>query len=160
MNRALLAAVLVLTSCAQPDPRARTAPDYVARLEPLLHENGFLASEVLGAAASIYNDGAGSDATRRTWVDDIVPLSRHLADQASATSAPAEWADQHAEIVIAWTGRADAYQEIQQAVEDGDRERWKAARKQADDAKVREEEWFRTMNRELAPIGLVLDQFP
>ena len=62
--------------------------------------------------------------------------------------------------MLAWTSRAEAYQEIQLAVEEGDRERWKAARKQADDAKVREEEWFRTMNRELAPIGLVLDQFP
>jgi len=160
MKRVLLAAMLVWTGCAQPDPRARAAPDYVARLEPLLYENGFLATEVLGAAATIYNDGTGSEAIRRSWVDDIVPLSRHLADQASATSPPVEWSDRHAEIILAWTARADAYQEIQQAVADGDRERWKVARKEADDAKVREEEWFRTMNRELAPIGLVLDQFP
>ena len=160
MRNAVLLAMLVVAGCSEPDPRARTAPDYVARLEPLLYENGFLASEVLGAAAVVYNDGAGVDETKRAWAEDVVPLSRHLADQASATVAPAEWSDRHAEIVLAWTSRAEAYQEIQLAVEDGDRERWKAARKQADDAKVREEEWFRTMNRELAPIGLVLDQFP
>ena len=46
MRNVVLLAMLVVAGCSEPDPRARTAPDYVARLEPLLYENGFLASEV------------------------------------------------------------------------------------------------------------------
>ncbi len=159
MHTLLLTALLVF-GCQEPDPRARTAPDYVARLEPLLYENGFLATQVLTSAARVYNQGEAGDDVKRTWSDDIAPLARHLADQAAITAAPAEWADRHAELAEAWSLRAEAYAAIQTAVEDGDRDGWKSARRHADDAKLREEEWFRSMNRELAPLGLLLDQFP
>lgn len=159
MRTPLLAALLLL-GCNEPDPRARTAPEYVERLEPLLYENGFLATRVLETAAGVYNDGSGPDEIEKVWADEIVPLARHLADQATITVAPTEWSDRHTELIEAWSLRADAYAAIELAVEDGDREAWKTARRQADDAKLREEEWFRSMNRELAPLGLMIDQFP
>jgi len=159
-KRLLLLVLVVLVGCPEPDPAARTAPEYVSRLEPLLYENGFLAERMLTAAAGVYNDTSGTEEVKKAWSKEVVPLSRHLADQAAVTVPPPEWADRHAELVAAWSDRADAYQEIEIAVEDGDREAWKQARKKADDAKLREEDWFRTMNRQLAPIGLALDQFP
>ncbi|MBW1878009.1 MAG: hypothetical protein JRJ84_06585 [Deltaproteobacteria bacterium] len=159
-KRLLLLVLVVLVGCPEPEPAARTAPEYVSRLEPLLYENGFLAQRILLRAAEVYNETSGTEEVGKAWGDEIVPLARHLADQAAVTVPPPEWADQHTELVSAWSDRADAYQEIQIAVQEGDRDSWKVARKKADDAKLREEDWFRTMNKQLAPIGLALDQFP
>ena len=150
----------LLGGCTHPDPRAQEAPEYVSRLEPLLYENGFLAQNVLTTAATVYNDGTATPKVQKAWDDDIVPLARHLADQAKVTTAPSEWADRHGELTDAWSMRADAYQSIEVAVEDGEKDDWKAARRKADDAKLHEEEWFRSMNKDLAPLGRMLDQFP
>lgn len=152
--------LVALLGCAPTDPRERTAPAYADALAPLLYENGFLAERLSTRAAAIHDEEVGSDGVLAAWRGEIVPLSRHLADQAAITSAPAPWSDRHAELVDAWSDRADAYQELEIAIEDGDRERWKAARRQADEAKLAEEEWFRQMNRDLAPYKLALDQFP
>lgn len=152
--------VLLAVACQPPDPAGRTAEQYTDALEPLLYENGMLAERVLFAASDVYNDAADAEATRTVWHEEIVPVARHLADQAAVTLTPAEWSPTHGQLVETWNDRADAYLEIEIAIEEGDREGWTAARKKADDAKLREEEWFRSLNTQLAPYGLAVDQFP
>ena len=158
--RLLPLALLLLAACGEPDPRARSAPAYVDALEPLLYENGFLAERLVGTAAAIHGDSLRADGVLTAWRTEVVPLARHLADQAAITSPPGEWAAPHADLVSAWSARADAYQDIEIAIEEGDLERWQDARRQADAAKLSEEEWFRQMNRDRAPFRLTLDQFP
>lgn len=158
--RGLLLLSLALTGCTEPSPMARTAPDYATDLEPLLYENGLLAQQVLFEAAAVYNGAASPEEVYTTWTDTVVPLARHLADQAIVASPPEPWAARHETLVSAWSDRADAYQGLHLAIEQGDPDAWKAARKKADDAKLREEEWFRSVNQELAPLGIALDQYP
>ena len=75
-------------------------------------------------------------------------------------SAPSDWSDSHAELVSIWEQRALAYRQLDTAITQGDADQWGEARTTADTAKIREEEWFRTVDGLLAPFGIALDQYP
>lgn len=133
---------------------------YAQSLEPLLDENGLVADRLLETAAAVYNGTAASTEVKLAWVQDIVPLAEHLRDQAVLVQPPVEYAEDHRQLVEIWSTRADAYREIGDALVSGDLEQWKKGREQADDAKLREEAWFRATNEKLQPHGVSLDQFP
>lgn len=151
---------LVLSGCLTPDPAAVEAQGYVASVDPLLHENGFVADVLLRTAAKTYDGTAKPEETRATWSNDIVPLTEHLRDQATLVAAPPAWVSDHENLIDIWTERADAYRHIADAVESGDPDLFQKGREQAYNAKLREETWFRDVNKRLEPYHLVVDQFP
>ncbi len=145
---------LALASCMS--PTARSAPAYVAELAPLLQENGLLAERVLEAAAAAHNGTTDAAALEDAWQHEITPLSEHLRDHAMLAEPPVR----HADLVDLWSDRAEAYRALTEALADGDLTSWQAARATADQVKLREEEWFKTTNVELASTWVSLDQYP
>ena len=155
-----LSLLLFAAACTQTPPGSDGARAYVTTVEPLVYENGLLARSLLEVAAEVHDGDASSTVLTRWWSAEAVPLSLHLAHQASAVSPPADWAERHRELVSIWEDRAGAYQSLDQALADGDTAAWTAGRAAADSAKIREEEWFRSADEALAPFGLALDQYP
>lgn len=149
-----------LQGCASMDPEVRASTEYLQRLEPLLVENSLLAERVLIASASIYNEEAKPEELEVVWRDDIVLVAEHLHDQAGHFSVPELWVERHSKLVEIWADRAQAYRSLAEALHVVDAEQWKAARETANGVKLREEEWFRSVNQELAPRGMIVDQFP
>ena len=151
---------LALGGCAGLDPASSSTTVYLSELQPLLQENSLLAERVLFQAAAIYNEAAKPEQVANTWSLEIVPLSEHLANQASFVTAPDPFGARHAELVKIWSDRAVAYRNLGEAIKTADAEQWNDARKQADDVKLREEKWFDGLNEQLAPQGLVVDPYP
>ena len=150
----------LLAGCPQPGATTGPAHTYAQSLEPLLDENGLVAERLLETAAEVYNGKAASAEVKLAWAQDVVPLAEHLRDQAVLVQPPVEYADDHKQLVEIWSTRADAYREIADALRSGDMDQWKKGREQADDAKLREEAWFRATNEKLSAHGVALDQFP
>lgn len=151
---------LAVTACTPAPPGAAEARTYVTSIEPLVYENGLLAQSLLTVAAEVHGADITSESLTRWWHDDFTPLTQHLAHQGAAVSPPPAWSERHQELVTVWELRADAYNQLDRAVAQGDASAWSAGRSQADTAKIREEEWFRSSNETLAPYGLALDQYP
>lgn len=160
MPASMLPLLLLMSGCNLLNTERREAASYAAQLDPLLQENSLLADQVLGTAASVYNGTARPPEVKEKWSQDIVPLARHLADQAAVLRPPDAWLASHEELVGTWTERQAAYVDIEEAMIKGDRELWESARKASDDAKLREEKWFQTTNARLSSFRLSIDQFP
>lgn len=158
--RLLIPCLLLLLACTPAPPGADAARAYADALEPLLEENGHVADRLLYVAADVYNGKADAAAARAAWEDDVVPLAEHLRDQAVLVQAPPDWAPSHQTLVEIWTQRAESYRDISEAIDLGDPEVWKKARSTANDAKLREEAWFRDTNQRMQAYGITLDQFP
>ena len=156
--RSALFAIALLPACVS--PVARTAPAYVAEIAPLLQENGLLAERVLVVAAKVHDGKLEVGDAAIAWRDEIVPLAVELSDNAALCAPPVEWSTRHAELVDIWTDRAQAYDHLATAMSEADVERWNAARAASDDAKLREEAWFKAVNAEIAPTRITLDQLP
>ena len=156
--RPVLLAFAVLPACVS--PVARTAPAYIAEIAPLLQANGLLADRVLVVAAKVHDGTLEVGDAAIAWRDDIVPLAVELSDQAALTEPPVEWATRHDDLVDIWSDRAHAYDALATAMSEADIKGWNAARAASDDAKLREEAWFKAINAEIAPTRITLDQLP
>ena len=151
---------LGLVACAALSPETRDTHRYVKELQPLLVENGHLASRVLSLAARVYNDQGAPDDLAATWTDEVVPLAEHLHQQAQFLQPPEPWAARHQELVDIWGDRAMAYRTLSEALVLADPDAWKKGRAEATEVKLREEEWFKGANLTLAPMGIQLDPMP
>lgn len=153
--------MLPLAACGPFDAETRAHRSYVRVLQPLLVENSLLAQHMLTQSAAVHNDPRLDPATlARAWSSDIVPLAEHLHGQATFAQAPEPWTVRHADLVEIWSDRAQAYRAIDESIATADIDQWKAARELADTVKLREEEWFRSTNQTLSPVGLFVDQYP
>ena len=151
--------LLLLTAC-QLDPKARSATEYVVKLQPLVQENSLLAERVLFQAAEIYNGATRPDEVADAWTTDIVPLSEHLHHQAGFVQAPEGWAERHGSLVEIWGERAHAYRSISEGLRMADEEAWDSGRALAEDVKLREEQWFDALNEELRPMSRGVEAYP
>ncbi len=156
----IFALALVLTGCTDTSPEAEAARKWRGQVEPLLHENALLAEQVLETGADVYNGTGDAEKIETHWREAVVPTAKHLQHQAELVQAPEAWAARQKTLVETWADRATAYDEVLVALETGDKELWGVGRKRSDEAKLREEKWFKVVNQELAPFDLVLDQFP
>lgn len=151
----------VLASCSAMNPQTKAATVYLESLRPLMIENSTLADRVLVQAAAIYNEAETPHEVAQAWETEIVPLSEHLADQAALVAAPEPFAAKHAELVSIWTDRALAYRSVAEAIRVGDPDTWAPARLNAENAKIREENWFNELNKVVVPLGIpVVDEYP
>ncbi len=151
---------VVLVACSALSPDTQAANRYVKELQPLLVENGHLASRVLSLAARVYNGEGDPGDLARAWTSEVVPLAEHLHQQAQFVQAPEPWAARHEELVDIWGDRAQAYRTLSEALVLADLDGWKKGRAEATEVKLREEEWFKSANLTLAPMGIQLDPMP
>ncbi len=147
-----------LAGCTNPGQQA--AADYVRRIQPLLLENSALAEQMLVQSAAIYNEAAGPKDVAVTWETTIVPMSEHLAAQASFVPVPTEYQATHQSLVQIWTDRALAYRAMSEATRTANAELWNAARSKADQVKANENAFFRDLNVQLTPLHLQVDPYP
>lgn len=155
-----LLSLTFLVACAT-DPRQAAATRYLQVLQPLMLENSMLADRVLVQAAAVYNESGGPKQVADAWEGEIVPLAEHLADQASLVQPPTDYAARHGELVTIWVDRAAAYRALSEAIRSGEAEAWNPARRDAESAKIREENWFNQLNETVTPLGIPLvDQYP
>lgn len=168
--RALIPTLLLAVACLPQSQDHVDASDYARQLDPLLHENSLLANRVLHVAAVVYNAPPQGDEeqvsvevseqARLTWSQEIVPLAGHLHDQAALVQPPAPWAGRHKDLVDIWSLRADAYSSLEEAMLLADDVKWQDSRRKSNQAMLDEENWFREVNEQVAPYGIVIDQFP
>jgi len=156
------ASILWFAGCAMLQPGGADQLAYAEAIQPLLAENTVLADEVLGLAAEVYNDNAEADvdALTEAWRTDVVPLAEHLHAQAALVKPPDAYIERHKDLVTVWASRAEAYRDLSEALALSDAERWAQARELANEVKLEEEEWFRTINADFGQNGLLIDQFP
>lgn len=153
--------VLTLFSACEVDSPAKDeAQRYADAIAPLTLDNGLLAWRVLHLAADVHDGRADGSKADAAWRDDVVPLAWHLRDQAALISPPANWGDHHEALVKVWTDRAVAYEDLADAVEDGDLSGFEDAKKRANQALMSEEELFKRLDGQLLPHGITVDQFP
>lgn len=152
-------AALLTAACGPPAVPADTAI-YLGQLQPLLQENGLLAERILEAAAQVHNGRSSPTAASATWQEEVVPIARHLHDQALRVDAPAAWAADHDRLTQIWGSRADGYTEISVGITRGERGAWQRGRALADQAKLDEEAWFTEAQKRVRPYGVELDQYP
>ncbi|MCA9494316.1 MAG: hypothetical protein KC621_30530 [Myxococcales bacterium] len=151
----------VLASCTAMNPQTAAATAYLDAIRPLMIENSMLADRVLVQAAAIYNEAETPKEVAAAWETEIVPVAEHLADQAGLVVAPGPYQPRHAELVSIWTDRATAYRSVAEAIRVGDPDAWMPARKEAENAKIREENWFNQLNENVVPLGIPLvDEYP
>jgi len=115
---------------------------------------------MLEAAAQVHNGRSSPSAAGVTWEREIVPIARHLHDQALRVDAPTSWAADHDRLGQIWGARADGYAEIAQGIREGERGAWQRGRALADQAKLDEEAWFTEAQKRLTPHNISLDQYP
>lgn len=156
----LLLSSLALSGCGPFSPEVQQTNAYLKDLQPLLVENGHLAERVLVLASRVYNKDGDADALAESWTAEVVPLAEHLHHQAQFIDAPAPWSEEHGELVEIWGDRALAYRSLSEALVLADLDAWKTARSQSTKVKLREEEWFKEVNAELATHGMVIDPTP
>ena len=152
--------LIVHLAACQLDPAGSAASAYVDELEPLLHENSLLAESVLFQAAGIYNESIRSEEVATAWTTKIVPLSEHLAHQASFVEPSGNWAASHAELVSIWSERAQAYRTISEGLRAADVEQWNQGSALAEQARTRETDWFAGLNVKLNALGMQIDAYP
>lgn len=145
--------------CASP-PETVDARDWADDLTPVLVENGLVWERMLTTAAAVHDGNLDVDGAITAWDRDLVPLAEHVRDQAALVQAPNAWAADHAALVAVWAARAESYRDLSVALRQGDTERWRNARANADKAKLDEEGWFRATNEKLRSLGVTLDQYP
>ena len=150
----------MLSACGPLNPEVQSANRYLNQLQPLLIENSHLTERVLHQAADIYNKEVKSDALEDRWSDEITPLAEHLHHQAQFIEAPPTWSPRHDDLVEIWGSRARAYRALSESLATADRKSWDAARKEASDVKVQEENWFKQMNQDLAVLNMGVDPSP
>jgi len=155
-----LAGLVFLTGCQPIDPATAATTEYLTRLQPLLYENSVLAEQVLYRAAAIYNKAARPDQIADQWTAEVVPVAEHLHYQASFLAAPETWGPVHADLVSIWGDRADAYRSLGEAIRLADQERWVKSRDLANDATIREDQWFIKLNDALGLLSMVADPLP
>ncbi len=168
--RVLIPTLLLTMACLPQSQDQLDAADYARQLDPLLHENSLLATQVLHVAAEVYNASPSGDqptapdavstAARLSWSREIVPLAGHLQDQASLLQPPSPWAGRHRELVDIWSLRADAYRSLDEAMLLADDVKWQESRRMSNQAMLDEESWFSEVNEQVAAYGIVIDQFP
>ncbi|MCB9741287.1 MAG: hypothetical protein H6740_01540 [Alphaproteobacteria bacterium] len=157
---ALLAATALLTACGG-DPLAEDAESYHAQLAPTMVQNMELAKQFLDIAARIKKEEMGGDDVLRRWEKRIIPLADSLQSEAQAVEpATPELQALHAELVEAWTARADSYRAMHKAYRDDDPDGFSAAAEANKKSKITEEAYFRKVNATLGAYGFHLDQFP
>ncbi|MCB9797987.1 MAG: hypothetical protein H6741_35365 [Alphaproteobacteria bacterium] len=156
---ALMAAAL-LVSCGG-DPMAADAEAYHAQLTPSLVRNMELAQQFLDIAARVKKEEMDGDEVLRRWEKRVIPLADTLQSEAEAIEpATPELQALHAELVEAWTARAEAYREMHKAYRADDPDAFNAAAEANKKSKITEEAFFRKANGVLEPYGFHLDQFP
>lgn len=141
-------------------PAKQSAADYVGRVQPLMVENSALSEQVLLEAAAVYNEAAGPKDVAAAWETRIVPLSEHLATQASLVAPPPDYAGTHASLVKIWNDRAMAYRALSEATRTANAELWNAARTKVDQVNAQETAFFNDLNRQLGPMSLQVDPYP
>lgn len=151
-------AMALFSGCANPGQEAAVA--YVRVLEPLLVENSALAEQVLLEGAAVYNEAAGPKEVAAAWEKKIVPMSEHLAAQASFAVPPPEYKGTHDQLVKVWTDRAVAYRVMAEATRTANAELWNVARSNVDEVKASENVLFIDLNRQLSPMRLQVDPYP
>jgi hypothetical protein len=147
-----------LVACSSPAKQA--AADYVRRVQPLMVENSALAEQMLLQGAAVYNGAAGPDDVAVAWEKRIVPMSEHLASQASFVPPPPEYQATHANLVKIWTDRAVAYRAMSEATRTANAQLWNAARTKVDQVNAQETAFFRDLNSQLSPLSLQVDPYP
>ena len=152
--------MLWMIGCAVLRPGGAEQVAYLESIEPLLVENSVLSEEVLGLAADVYNGHPAPSDLVGAWRQDVVPLAEHLHAQAVLVKPPDSFIERHKELVEVWAARATVYRDLSEAIVLSDFDAWTSARGRANEVKLREEEWFRTINAEFGTNGLVVDQFP
>lgn len=156
----VLPLLVALVACTDNSPEAQATRTWVHDLQPILLENTRLAEHVLWTAADLHDTRAEPETARQVWAEAVVPTARQLTFQLEVIHAPDPWATRQTSLEQIWGERATAYEEVQTALESGDRKQWQVGRERSMNAKLREEKWFDTINQELAPYHVTLDQYP
>jgi hypothetical protein len=147
-------------ACAPPSPESRAAAAYLDALQPLLADNGLLYDTMTSAAGAAEGTPERQQATTEVWANDITPLAEHLRDQAGRVVPPSGWEEPHHTLTAVWTDRARAYRAIATALAQHDSDAFRDGQRRSDAAKAAEEEWFRSTNLRLAPLGHGIAQYP
>ena len=119
-----------------------------------------MAEQILIQSAGIYNEAVGPKDIAVAWEQKVVPMSEHLAHQATFVPVPLEYQQRHAELVQIWSDRAAAYRAMAEATRTANADEWNAARAKADQVKTRESAFFNGLNNQLQPLNLQLDPYP
>ncbi len=154
-----LGALSTLLACGPSDDEV-AAQTYAAAMSPVLAENLSLARAHLVAAAAAQKSNDGAAIAERVHAE-YAPAAKALHARAvAATPTEPALADTHGQLVRAWNDRATAYAEIDAAWASRDVDAFDAAVKKNLRAHLEEEAYFNAINAQLAPYGLVLEQYP
>ena len=149
-----------LIACG-PDARETASRAYAGKMQALWSENHAIGREFMDVAAQIKKKEIKALEVTERFTDRVVPRARTLANKANAVETGTQSLEQvHAGIVRAWEIRADAYEQMVQALEDTDMQSY--ARAVNDNRAVRqaEDRYLEAANKLLAPYQVKLDPMP
>ena len=149
-----------LIACG-PDARETASRAYADKMQALWSENHAIGREFMDVAAKIKKEEIKPLEITQRFTDRVVPRARTLADKANAVETGTQSLEQvHAGIVRAWEIRADAYEQMVQALKDTDMQSY--ARAVNDNRAVRqaEDRYLEAANKLLAPYQVKLDPMP
>lgn len=165
-SRALLLAVIPVTTLAcQPDPVATDLDSWYYGLSAVLVENTTLAHDIQEFAADISKarkDGkVSAKKTAKSIRKTIAPAARTVAEHAAdVRPQTAEYQVMHDELATIWTERADTYDSILTAWDDGDGDGIQTGMDRVRDLRIAESFWFTRTNAVLEPKGYRFEEFP
>lgn len=157
---AALAPLALIVACTLSSGR-RDAQAYVAAMSPVLAENTALAEGLLALAADIKKRDVDEAALLQRWDTQIADRARDMHARAAAVQPqdPA-LAQAHTALVRAWDERAQAFEGVGTAAEQGEPTPFEAALEQRTRSRAAEREGLEAVNQALAPHGLSLDPYP
>lgn len=155
----LLAPLLALLACADPDRKAAEA--YVAAVQPIFVDNMALNRQFVEVATEVKRNTASPRAIGLRFEQSLVPGAVELRDRVLAiTPEQPELAALHQGLGLAWTARVDAWTGVHKAWQDADLAAFDAAVQRNIEVKTAEERYIVELNAWLAPHELSLRQFP
>ena len=149
-----------LIACG-PDARESASRAYAKNMQALWSENHAIGREFMDVAAKIKKEEIKALEVTQRFTERVVPRARTLADKANSMETGTESLEQvHAGIVRAWEIRADAYEQMVDALKKTDMQSY--ARAVNDNRAVRqvEDRYLEATNKLLAPYQIKLDPMP
>ncbi|GEM_PF-5739349 len=157
MNALLLAALL---ACGE-DESAAVVTQYYQSMGSAVQQNRDLTQLYLELTTELKDEKLDEERLVRTWEEQILPLADGLKAEVTAIEPQhVELSAVHAQVVNAWTQRAEAYHGMVDAWKASDSEAFDASFKKLTSAKQAESDYFTDANSMLRNYGLRLEQFP
>ena len=154
------ALMVALAGCGGGDPLAKDVADYHARVTPMLQINQSMAQQFLELTSELKADSISSDQIAKRWESQIVPQAAELKNEALAIEpSTAELQDLHSQLTFSWSERAEAYQQMLDAFQGNQPDKFKKAFDRNLKAKLTEEQYFNQINVLLQPYDLKLSPY-